>query len=827
MQVGLRARIVLIAAGVMLVAMGAIIAASGYVFNKEYTVALQSRSLAIAKSLSVQLERVLQFGIKLDELTGFEEQCQEIVRTNEGISFASVVQDDGDVLFHSDPLEKGRRLTDPSLLAALKDGADAEAVIAHRINGAKGYGAIVPVTGPEGSRVARVMVGFPADSITAKASEMVIVDIGVGLLALAIGFAVLVATLSIFVTNPLAKVIGAIEQIRENAADTARRLPVSSNDELGRLAQTFNSLMTDLQNTTVSKKELEDAMRVLREAEERYRQLVESSPNGIVVACDNLLMFANPYAVRLLGATAPEQLVGRPLLEFVHPDSQGLVREIIGMLLHGQSSIAMHEIRLARLDGSPLDAELTIIALSFEGRPAAQCVVRDITEIKQHRAQLEQMARHDALTGLANRNLLLDRLEHALNYAKRYACQATVVFMDLDNFKVINDSLGHNQGDALLKIIADRLPQCVRDVDTVARLGGDEFVIVLFDQPREGQGIAPVLERIQKSIAQPIVLGSHEYSVTGSIGFATYPHDGEEPETLLRNADTAMYRAKEQGRNNFQAYSDEMHARVSERLALQSSLRRALERGEFSVFYQPQVDLRKGTIIATEALIRWRHPERGLVSPDSFIPLAEETGLIVPIGEWVLRTACAQNKAWQAMGLPPIRVAVNLSARQFRQPDLIKVIQGALHDAGLEARYLELELTESLIMQNPDEAVKIMTALQAMGSTLAIDDFGTGYSSLSALKRFPLSRLKIAQMFIHDIPADADSVAIAHAVISLGGSMKLRVIAEGVETAEQYQFLQASGCDEIQGYWASKPVPAEQIPQLLARNFGHASVSAS
>ena len=801
MQVGLRARIVLIAAAVMLVAMGAIIAASGYVFNKEYTVALQSRSLAIAKNLGVQLQRVLQFGIKLDELTGFEEQCQEIVRTNEGISFAAVVEDDGDVLFHSDSREKGRRLTDPSLLAALKDGADAEAVIAYRMNGAKGYSAIVAVTGPEGSRVASVMVGFPADAITAKASQMAIVGIGAGLLALTVGFAVLIAALSVFVTNPLAKVIGAIEQIRENATDTARRLPVSSKDELGRLAQTFNGLMTELQNTTVSKKELEDAMRVLREAEERYRRLVESSPNGIVIACDDLLRFANPYAVRLLGATAPEQLVGRRLLEFVHPDSQELAREIIRMLLHGQSSIATHEMRLVRLDGSALDAELTVIAFDFEGRPAAQCVVRDITEIKQQRVQLEQMARHDALTGLPNRNLLLDRLEHAMNYAKRYDRQATVVFMDLDNFKVINDSLGHNQGDALLKAVADRLSRCVRDVDTVARLGGDEFVVVLFDQPNEAQGIAPVLERIQKSIAQPIVLGGHEYSVTGSIGYATYPHDGEEAGTLLRNADTAMYRAKEQGRNNFQAYSDEMHARVSERLALQSGLRRALERGEFE--------------------------EHGLVSPDSFIPLAEETGLIVPIGEWVLRTACAQNKAWQAQGLPPIRVAVNLSARQFRQPDLLKIIQRALQDAGLEARYLELEVTESLIMQNPDEAVKIMTALRAMGSTLAIDDFGTGYSSLSALKRFPLSRLKIAQMFIHDIPADTDSVAIAHAVISLGGSMKLRVIAEGVETAEQYQFLQASGCDEIQGYWASKPVPAEQIPQLLARNFGHASAPAS
>jgi EAL domain-containing protein (putative c-di-GMP-specific phosphodiesterase class I) len=315
-------------------------------------------------------------------------------------------------------------------------------------------------------------------------------------------------------------------------------------------------------------------------------------------------------------------------------------------------------------------------------------------------------------------------------------------------------------------------------------------------------------------VAQPVALAGHEYTLTASIGFAVFPQDGADAETLLRNADEAMYRAKELGRNNFQAYSADLHARFTERLALHNGLRRALENDEFLVYYQPQADLCSGRIVAVEALVRWKHPEQGLVSPDRFIPAAEETGLIAPIGEYVLRTACAQARAWQAAGMP-LRVAVNLSPRQFWQPQLSLVVEDALRESGLDPIWLELELTESLIVRSVEEAVRTMHALRRMGIGLAIDDFGTGYSSLSSLKRFPINRLKIAQQFLREIPADADSVAIAQAVIALGHNMRLSVIAEGVESAAQLAFLRENGCDEIQGYLLSRPVPAEEVPALL------------
>ncbi|MBL6750849.1 MAG: EAL domain-containing protein [Nevskia sp.] len=431
------------------------------------------------------------------------------------------------------------------------------------------------------------------------------------------------------------------------------------------------------------------------------------------------------------------------------------------------------------------------------------------------RAQLEHSATHDALTGLPNRILLRDRLSSALAYARRYGRRATVAFIDLDNFKVINDSLGHDRGDAFLKTVAERLAGSVRDVDTVARFGGDEFIVVLFDQPDQSSKAVPMIARIQDAISQPVVLGGQQYSLTPSIGIATYPQDGTDIETLLRNADAAMYRAKELGRNNCQAYSEDLHTRIAERLALLNELRLAVERREFVVHYEPQVDLRSGRIVAVEALVRWNHPQRGLVPPDHFIPEAEETGLILPIGEHVLRTACAQAKAWQTAGLPPLRMAVNLSSRQFWQPGLLQLVESALHDAGLDAAWLELELTESLIMRGVEEAVRTMRALRAMGVGLAIDDFGTGYSSLSSLKRFPIGRLKIAQQFMHEVPADADSVAIAEAVIALGHNMRHSVIAEGVETVEQLRFLAQKGCDGIQGYLVSRAVPPEEIPALV------------
>jgi diguanylate cyclase (GGDEF)-like protein/PAS domain S-box-containing protein len=437
-------------------------------------------------------------------------------------------------------------------------------------------------------------------------------------------------------------------------------------------------------------------------------------------------------------------------------------------------------------------------------------------ERKRAEQRIQFMANHDALTGLPNRTLLRDRLAQAVLYAERYERWVTVAFIDLDNFKYVNDSLGHNAGDALLKIVSNRMIGCARSTDTVVRLGGDEFVILLVDQPKSENLISATLQKIRAAIGAPIHIHEHDFEVTCSIGLANYPKDGVDADTLLANADAAMYRAKEIGRDNFQFYTPELNTKVHEKFLLQKELRAAILRSEFVIHYQPQVDLRTGRVFAVEALIRWAHPTLGLLSPLKFIPMAEETGLIVPIGEWTLRTACRQNKAWQDSGLAHINVCVNVSARQFKEKNWVSRVAGALRESRLEAKYLELELTETLIMQDVDQAIATMKELQSLGVRLSIDDFGTGYSSLAALKRFPVGRLKIDKSFIDDILRDESSNAVAKAIISLGQNLNLRVIAEGVETEDQAAFLRENHCDEMQGYLFSRPIPAAGIATFLA-----------
>lgn len=436
-------------------------------------------------------------------------------------------------------------------------------------------------------------------------------------------------------------------------------------------------------------------------------------------------------------------------------------------------------------------------------------------ERKKAEDRIHFMANHDALTGLPNRTLLKDRLSQAVLYTQRHDRWVTVVFIDLDNFKIVNDSLGHNAGDILLKTVASRMTSCVRASDTVVRLGGDEFVILLLDQPKSADMISVTLQKIRAAIAAPIHIEGHDLKVTSSIGIANYPNDGTDADTLLANADAAMYRAKEMGRDNFQFYTPELNIKVHEKFLLQEELRNAVARSEFVLLYQPQVDLRTGKIFAVEALVRWMHPTQGMVSPVKFIPVAEETGLIVPIGDWVLREACRQNKAWQDAGLPHMNVCVNVSPRQFKEKDLVDRVIHALQESRLDAKYLELELTESLIMQDVERAVKTMEELEALGVQISIDDFGTGYSSLSALKNFPVARLKIDKSFIDELTTNESDKAVTSAVISLGQKLNLRVIAEGVETAEQVAFLRQNNCDEIQGYHFSKPIGSEAIADLL------------
>ncbi|NRP71281.1 putative signaling protein [Ensifer psoraleae] len=443
-------------------------------------------------------------------------------------------------------------------------------------------------------------------------------------------------------------------------------------------------------------------------------------------------------------------------------------------------------------------------------------------ERKRAEDRISFMAHHDALTGLPNRVLFEAQVAGVLEAIRGRDQWAVLAFLDLDNFKLINDSLGHTAGDDLLKAVAERMRAAVRKSDMVVRVGGDEFILLLNGLPTERDIVLSRLEDIRAAIAAPVQLNGRSLQVTCSMGVACFPNQGRTVSELLANADAAMYRAKELGRNNLQVFTEEMAAKAHEKLLRHEELREAIARNEFLLHFQPQMNLVTGRVFAAEALLRWQHPVHGVMSPGAFIPLAEETGLIVPIGDWVLKAACRQCKAWQEAGLPPLIVSVNVSARQFLERNWAARVAAVLAETGLEARYLELELTESLIMQDVPGAITTMHELEAIGVHLAIDDFGTGYSSLSALKRFPVQRLKIDRSFVEDIPSDVDDKAITSAIISLAQNLGLRVIAEGVETEAQVDFLRQSGCDEIQGYFFSPPLVARDFEALLRQSGLHA-----
>lgn len=437
-------------------------------------------------------------------------------------------------------------------------------------------------------------------------------------------------------------------------------------------------------------------------------------------------------------------------------------------------------------------------------------VATDITERKHAEKRLVQLANYDSLTGLPNRTLFRDRLTHAVAQAHRKDHLVALLYLDLDRFKMINDSLGHHAGDELLKGVSERLLSNAREEDTVARLGGDEFTVIL-EGITNNEDATIVARKILEVMGKPFYLDGHEVFVTTSIGITIFPVDAQDIDELLKNADTAMYRAKEQGRNNYQFYTADMNAKAVEHLIMESSLRHALERNEFVLHYQPQVDLHSREITGMESLLRWNHPELGLLYPDQFMQLAEETGLIVSIGEWVLNQACEQAADWHGAGLSGMRLAVNLSALQFRTDSLVETVAKALRLSGFDPKCLELEITESFLLDNVDSAIEKLRNLSSLGVDLAIDDFGTGYSSLSYLKQFPLNTLKIDQSFVRDISTDPDDAAIAEAIVALGRSLHLRVMAEGVETEEQLNFLRTRGCDQAQGFLISRPVPGEDI----------------
>jgi diguanylate cyclase (GGDEF)-like protein/PAS domain S-box-containing protein len=637
------------------------------------------------------------------------------------------------------------------------------------------------------------------------------------------------------VSLPMEKVLGAAIQTLVDAASRPVVEELLTGTESSRREVTFRSASGRRVQAYLSAKPLDvegegraiffvamdiseqrEAEYELRNAEIKYQSIFENTLEGIFqVSNDGVFIGANPAMARLYGYASAEEL-----LRAMNRNADALYAQAgrkleLLELLRQRSMASGFESQIVRADGSKIWIAENVHSVHdaagflqfFEGNAV------DISERKQHEVQLERHANYDALTGLANRRLLHERLTRGVERAAKDGRTLTVAYIDLDKFKYVNDSLGHNVGDRLLQVMAERLRRVLREDDTVARQGGDEFVLLL--EQSETTTAPQVMQRLLHSVAEPVVIDKHELVVTCSIGYSTFPSHGRDADTLLKNADAAMYLAKERGRNNVQAYTDALNQEIGRKLSLEASLRRALKREELSLYYQPQVQIRTNEVVAAEALLRWA-PTMVEGLADDLIPLAEDTGLIVPIGEWVLRAACAQAKAWQPRVASGLHMAVNLSPRQFREKGLVQMVASALRESGLDAESLELEVTEGLVMHDVEAAAATMLQLREMGIRISIDDFGIGHSSLGQLKRLPIDVLKIDRAFIRDLDSPSgETPTIARTIIDLGHSLNLRVVAEGVETKAQLDFLRQHGCDAFQGFLVSKAVPAALFSKLF------------
>jgi len=567
-------------------------------------------------------------------------------------------------------------------------------------------------------------------------------------------------------------------------------------------------------------KRVQERTAELEKAHQQLDTMFQSAPLAIYARDRNSIVTSwNPAAEQMFGWSADE-IIGH-MAPTTPADQKTEADIMVSRVLSGETLLQLDLLR-QRGDGTPVYLNITLAPLrdSLGSIDGYLTIAADISERKAAEKQIEFLAYHDALTGLPNRLLLQDRFDQAVAHAERTGSRVALMFIDLDNFKQINDTLGHATGDVLLKAVSARLRECVRETDTISRQGGDEFVLVLRDLP-DGHAAVPLVAKIMARLQEPVLADGNELSTSASIGVTLYPDDGADFNTLLKNADTAMYRAKESGRNTYHFFNEEMSQQAHDHLMLRTGLRRATELGELELYYQPQISLSSGRVVGAEALLRWNHPELGQVPPNRFIPVAEESGLIVSIGEWVIREACRQASAWRAAGLSPINIAVNLSAVQFKRGNLEQVVIQALEDSGLPPTCLELELTESILIQNVEQVLSSIKRLKLLGVKLAIDDFGTGYSSLSYLKRFDVDKLKIDQSFVRDLASDPDDAAIVRAIIQMAHSLKLTTIAEGVETVAMLEQLRLFQCDQAQGYHFARPVPAADFARYLACSQTH------
>ncbi|MCM3600902.1 EAL domain-containing protein [Robertmurraya korlensis] len=560
--------------------------------------------------------------------------------------------------------------------------------------------------------------------------------------------------------------------------------------------------------------ERDRAERKLLESEERYRKLVEFSPETTLIHKNREIIYVNQAGLKLIGAHQSEQVIGRDVLDFIYPEDLNQAIEKMKQVKKGISEIS--EYRILKLDGTVIFTDIMAFLTTYEGEEAVQVIIRDISKRKKAEEQVQLLAYYDSLTGMANRNLLYEHLNEVVTRNEKSGHTFAVMFLDLDRFKMINDTYGHSFGDLLLQKVSTRLTNSVGEEGKIFRYGGDEFIIVLETDKRSK--VSETAEKIIYLLASPFVIKDRQMFISTSIGISIYPKDGENVESLIQNSDIAMYNAKENGKNNFQYYTSSLNLSHRRRMELETGLRNAITNNELSLYYQPQVDLVSNRIIGLEALIRWKHPEFGFISPAEFIPLAEETGLIFTIGKWVLKTACTQCKQWIDLGLTIEGVAVNVSPLQFREKNFVASVNQILEEYDLEPRYLELEITES-VTSNVEQALSIMKKIKDLGVKFAIDDFGTGYSSLNYLRHFPIDKLKIDKSFIDEINQHEDGEVIVKTIIELGNRLRFQVIAEGVENEQQMTFLKENSCYFAQGYYFSKPLPAKEIEVLLRKQI--------
>jgi len=795
----------------LLVGITGVIAVLKQLQTAEQTAIIEARDLSEIIALTVsQGEEDLQSFIT--EIHTSKQRDIEVVDLNKRILADAVLEDVGTILTHDAGNEVGLTLQDGQVRTFGETSEEYPQGIRQLV---------APLKNQEGKIIGAIIVEYTTlyeelrSAAEATGRTIATYTFACWILALALGYVI-----SNSISDPILQLRDAAVQIEQGQLNVP--FPRVGRDEIGQLVASFAHMTGQLRQTqTGLEQRIAERTSSLRDSEERYALAVQGANDGLWdwnLKTDRI--YFSPRWKAMLGYNEDE--IDDKLDEWfsrVHPDDLQRVKAEVASHLEGHATHFENEQRVMHKDGSYRWMLCRGLAVWEAGSQAYRMAgsQTDITTRKKVEEQLIYDSLHDALTGLPNRVLFLDRLGHTLNRTKRRPNRkSAMLFLDIDRFKIINDSLGHLAGDHMLIATARRLESCLRAEDTLARLGGDEFAILL-DETHDISDAARVAERIQRRLISTALLSGHDRSITSSIGIAMITPDYTQPEDILRDADTAMYRAKALGKARHQIFDATMHASVLAQLQLEADLRQAIGRQELRIYFQPIVSAANGRMrmIGAEALVRWQHPQRGLVSPAEFIPVAEETGLIIAMDEWMMHKACAHAKAWHAAGHTHLSVSVNISARQFQDQSFPKTIQSILQETGLPAQALKIEITESVAMRDLDISIRILNELNAMGIQISIDDFGTGYSSMGYLKRFPLHVLKIDQSFIKDITQDSDSQVITNAMIVVAHSLKLAVIAEGVETEEQSALLRSLGCDAMQGYLFGRPMPAEAFVKLL------------